>query len=180
VKAARIARDPLNWETVGGLTNQEKKALGEERDLGFWRQPKTLRVTIATLCIAAIIQGWTQTGANGANQSWPAEFGLTDPKTGQIAKGKSTWIFAGVNAVTYLAASLFGCWLSDPLQSMILGRRGAIFVSGCLCLASVIGAGCSHSWRQLLGCRAVLGLGMGAKASVTPIYGAEVSPSHLR
>lgn len=180
MKAARIARDPPNWETVEGLTDQEKKALREERDLGFWRQPKTLRITIVTLCIAAIIQGWNQTSGNGANQGWPAEFGLTDSKLGVIAKGRSTWIFAGVNAVTYLTASLFGCWLSDPIQSMVLGRRGAIFVSACLCLASVIGAGCTHSWQQLLACRAVLGLGMGAKASVAPIYGAEVSPSHLR
>lgn len=170
----------MNWQTVRGVTDDEKRALREEKQIGFWRQPKTLRVTIATLCIAAIIQGWNQTGGNGANLTWPQEFGLTDPEIGRIAEGSATWIFAGVNAVTFLSASLFGCWISDPLQSMILGRRGAIFVSGCLCLASVIGAACTHSWQQLLACRAVLGLGMGAKAAVTPIYGAEVSPSHLR
>lgn len=179
MKAARIARDSPNWETVRGLTEQEKKALREEKNLGFGSQPKTLRVTIATLRIAAIIQGWNQTGGNGANLTWPAAFGLTD-QNGRIQAGTPTWIFAGVNAVTYLTASLFGCWLSDPLQSMILGRRGAIFISACLCAASVVGAACTHSWQQLLACRAILGLGMGAKASVTPIYGAEVSPSHLR
>jgi hypothetical protein len=35
-------------------------------------------------------------------------------------------------------------------------------------------------WPQLLECRLVLGAAMGTKASVTPIYGAEVSPPHLR
>lgn len=165
---------------VRGLTTQEKMALRDEQNVGFWKQPKTLRVTIATLCISAIIQGWNQTGGNSANQSWPVEFGLTDPKTGRIREGRPTWIFAAVNAVLYLAASLFGCWVSDPLQSSIFGRRGAIFLSACLCLAAPIGAACTSSWQGLFAWRVVLGLGMGAKASVTPIYGAEVSPSHLR
>jgi MFS family permease len=80
----------------------------------------------------------------------------------------------------YFSASIAGCWLSDPLQSLILGRRGAIFFSACLCLAGAVGCAFSQTWQQLLGCRIVLGAAMGAKASVTPIYGAEVSPTHLR
>lgn len=183
MKAARIARDPQNWETVNGITPEERKARRRESHLGFWSQPKTLRVTIIVLCFAAIVQGWTQTGANGANLSWPREFGLTTvDKAGDevIRPGKDTWIFAGVNAITYLTASMGGCWFSDPLQSRILGRRGAIFASACLILASVIGAGCARSRWQLFGCRAILGLGMGAKASATPIFGAEASPPHLR
>ena len=180
-RAARVARDPLgsNAKTVRGLTIQEEAALKDEQQLGFWRQPKPLRVTIATLCIGAVLQGWTQTGSNGANLTWPIEFHLAD-KNGVLFTNRDNWIFAGVNAVTYLAASIFGCWLSDPLQSWLLGRRGAIFVSGILILASVIGCAGSHSWQQLLACRAILGLGMGAKASVIPIMGAEVSPPHLR
>jgi len=180
-RAARIARDALgsNPETVPGLTAQETAALEIEQHRGFWHQPKPLRVTIATLCVGAIIQGWTQTGSNGANLSWPTEFGLAD-SNGVMFSARDYWIFAGVNAITYLAASIFGCWLSDPLQSWLLGRRGAIFVSGLLILASVVGGACCHSWHQLLACRAILGLGMGAKASVIPIFGAEVSPPHLR
>ncbi len=179
-KAASIARDPPIWSTVKGLTEVEKEALRNQHKLGFWRQTKTLRLTICTLCLSAVIQGWNQTGGNGSAQQWPSEFGLTDADTGQIPQGKKTWIFAAVNAVTYLTASLLGCWFADPLQATRLGRRGAIFVSGCLCLASVIGAACTHSWPELFAARAILGLGMGIKASVTPIYGAEVSPSHLR
>lgn len=43
-----------------------------------------------------------------------------------------------------------------------------------------IGAGTADMWWQELIWRLILGLGLGAKASVTPIFGAEVSPSHLR
>lgn len=180
-RAARVARDPLGSspETVPGLTAQEDVALKTVKLRGFWQQPKPLRITIATLCIGAIIQGWTQTGINGANLSWIIEFGLAD-QNGNITATKNNWIFSGVNAITYLAAGIFGCWLSDPLQSWLLGRRGAIFVSGLLILASVVGCACSHSWQQLMACRALLGLGMGAKASVVPIMGAEVAPPHLR
>ena len=180
-RAARVARDPLGFspETVPGLTLEEDAILKTERLRGFWRQPKPLRVTIATLCLGAVIQGWTQTGSNGANLSWPTDFGLAD-QHGTPTSDKNNWIFSGVNAITYLAASVFGCWLSDPLQSTLLGRRGAIFVSGLLVLASVIGCGCSHSWQQLMACRALLGLGMGAKASVVPIMAAEIAPPHLR
>jgi MFS family permease len=180
-RAARVARDPLGAspETIPGLTLEEDAALKSEQRRRFWRQPKPLRVTIATLCIGAIIQGWTQTGSNGANLSWIIEFGLANGQ-GIITSNRNNWIFSGVNAITYLAASVFGCWLSDPLQSWLLGRRGAIFVSGLLILASVVGCACSHSWQQLMACRALLGLGMGAKASVVPIMGAEVAPPHLR
>ncbi|KAH0555842.1 hypothetical protein GP486_006212 [Trichoglossum hirsutum] len=179
VKAALVARDPLSFESVEGLTTKERDTLSKETTTSFWAQPKGLRVTTITLCVAAIIQGWNQTGSNGANLNWPTAFGLADRK-GQLNDTKATWIFAAVNAVTYFAASLVGCWLSDPLNEFAYGRRGAIFLSGLFCLASVIGGACTHSWRQLFACRFLLGVGMGSKASVTPIMGAEVSPAHLR
>lgn len=116
---------------------------------------------------------------NGANLTWPHQLKLTT-LDGPPTETGAIWKFAAINASLYLSASLLGCWLSDPLQSLILGRRGAIFFSACLCLAGSIGSGFSRTWRQLLGCRIVLGAAMGAKASVTPIYGAEISPSHLR
>jgi hypothetical protein len=46
---------------------------------------------------------------NGANQSWPAQFGLQD-ENGNWVNDKAVWIYASVNAITYLAASIFGCW----------------------------------------------------------------------
>jgi hypothetical protein len=52
-KAARVARDPLGStpETVEGLTQQEFRVLQNEKQVGFWSQPKPLRVAIATLCL---------------------------------------------------------------------------------------------------------------------------------
>ena len=72
-----------------------------------------------------------------------------------------------------------GCWLSDPLNNYF-GRRGTIFFSAVFCLFSVIGSGLSQNWQQLFVTRLLLGLGMGAKASVVPIYAAENCPAAIR
>ena len=146
MKAARIARDPPNWKTVPKLTDQEKDALEVEKHLGFWAQPKALRVTVITLCFSAVVQGWVQSVSNGANQTMPEYLGLKSKTThhwiGPHDGRDSIWIFAGINSITYLVAGIFGCWISDPLQSKWFGRRGAIFTAACICLAAAIGAAC--------------------------------------
>lgn len=153
-------------------------------------------MAVITLCLSAVIQGWIQSGINGANLTWPLDFQLfpvkvhgnddhcvevTNNNYEQICVNNSArWSFAAVNAITYFAAALGGCFLSDPLQSWTFGRRDAILISACLCFISLIGAACSRSWQELLVWRVFAGLGMGAKASITPIFSAEISPSHLR
>jgi hypothetical protein len=64
-KASKVAcyqQIPRFCDNIKGLTALEKKAIREQRDLGFWQQPRPLRVTIFTLCLAAVVQGWVQTG----------------------------------------------------------------------------------------------------------------------
>ena len=103
-----------------------------------------------------------------------------------------------VNASTYLSASLVGCWLSDPLNEYFFGRRAAICISALIILASIIGSAATNHWTQLLACRILLGIGMGSKASVVPVFvsygiaelagcllihrnkAAEVAPAHIR
>jgi hypothetical protein len=174
IKAAQIACDPPTWESVKGLTKVERKALKEERERKFFGQPKMLKVTVITLCFSAIVQGWVQSVINGANQTMPEYFGWkrNDGDDHQWANnGSAIWRFAAVNAITYLSAGICGCWIADPLQSGVLGRRGAIFASSCLCIMASIGAACVQRdhWWQLLIWRALLGVGLGSKASVTPV-----------
>lgn len=66
VKAARILQDPEAWQGVPNLTAEEKHALDGEKRGTFWKQHKGLRVTVIMLCFAAVVQGWNQTGSNGA------------------------------------------------------------------------------------------------------------------
>ncbi|KJX99173.1 MFS sugar transporter like protein [Zymoseptoria brevis] len=179
VKAGKILRDPEAWESVPDLTAEEKDVLLHETQHGFWSQPKEFRVTIITLCVAAVVQGWNQTASNGANLSWPEQLNI-GPLDGCNPKGGAAWIFAIVNAAPYFSASFIGCWLSDPISEYFFGRRPPIAISGALILASMIGGACVHTWQQLLACRVILGIGMGTKASMVPVFAAEISPAHIR
>ena len=188
IKGAIIARERDDLEAckkVEGLTEIEIRALDKEYTPGFWHQlkqlPKEFRVILSTCCLAALTQGWDQQSINGANLSWPSSFGLDvnlnlkeNPNSGDV------WIFGAVNAAPYLSAAIVGCWLSDPLNEYFYGRRGAIFVASLFSFATVIGAACAPSWQTLLVCRVLLGFGMGAKASVVPIFIAETAPTYLR
>ena len=135
-------------------------------------------------------RGWDQTGPNGANIFFPNALGIpTD-------EGGNAWLVGLINCAPYLSASLLyvaslsfagllliprnsGCWLSDPLN-FHLGRRGTIFVAGIFSLVPVVLSAFVATWEQLLICRLVLGIGMGAKATTVPIFAAENSPSSIR
>ena len=55
-QGCRIMRDPEAWQAVPGLTDEECLALERASHASFRQQPKELRVTIITLCLAAIVQ----------------------------------------------------------------------------------------------------------------------------
>lgn len=47
-------------------------------------------------------------------------------------------------------------------------------------VGSAIGSGFVDSWKTLLLCRIILGLGMGMKAAVVPVFAAEIAPAQFR
>ena len=96
----------------------------------------------------------------------------------------------------YIGSALIGCWITDPLN-YFLGRRGTLFWCGIFCTLSVIGSGFAQTWPQLLVrslffhafnkltnvlqvCRLLLGLGMGPKATTSPVFSAENTPASIR
>nr|XP_036585995.1 hexose transporter [Colletotrichum truncatum]KAF6796186.1 hexose transporter [Colletotrichum truncatum] len=174
-KGALVAQDPTGFEDIDGpeaLDTDELQALRDEI-LHKWRIPKILYLTIITCSIGAAVQGWDQTGSNGANLSFPTVFGIGG------TSHHDTLLVGLVNSAPYIGASVVGSWLSDPLNNY-LGRRGAIQFAAQFCIWPVIGAACSQTWEQLLVCRLLLGIGMGAKASTVPIFAAENSPAAIR
>jgi MFS family permease len=106
----------------------------------------------------------------------PKDFGLCVTKAdGCVVKATDLWTFGMLNAIPLLSAGLFGTTLADPLQENYLGRRGSVLVSCIITIASTIGASATHSVGQLAACRAINGVALGAKASIAPIYSAEIS-----
>jgi MFS family permease len=110
--------------------------------------------------------------------SFPLEFGI--PTSGPNA-ARNSWIVGVVNAAPYLGSAAWyvsvlgdlasyniraplcsGCWISDPLNNY-LGRRGTIFVTALILIATPIASGFTHSWQTLFVVRLILGIGMGVK-----------------
>ncbi|KAL7624888.1 hypothetical protein AAE478_004102 [Parahypoxylon ruwenzoriense] len=174
-RGALVAQNPNDFEDQDGeetLDEAEKTALRNEI-LHRWRMPARLFLTIATCSIGAAVQGWDQTGTNGANIFFPAVYGIG----GTTVRDR---ILVGlVNSGPYIGSAFIGCWLSDPINNWF-GRRGVIFASAHFCLWPVIGSAFCHTWEQQLACRLLMGIGMGVKASTVPIYAAENAPASVR
>ncbi|KAF4119400.1 Sugar (and other) transporter [Geosmithia morbida] len=174
-KGALVAKDPSGYEDFTGpdsLDQHDIKALRDEV-LHKWRIPKALYLTVITCSIGAAVQGWDQTGSNGANLEFPDAFGIG----ADTIRDKT--LVGLVNAAPYIGTAFAGCWVSDPINNLV-GRRGTIFISAHFCLWPVLASAFCNSWVQLLGCRLLLGIGMGIKASTVPIYAAESTPAPIR
>jgi hypothetical protein len=104
-RAALVARDPLDFETLTELKDDERKALAYERD-HKWHGPVMLWYSIALCAVGAATQGWDQTGSNGANLSWPQEFGVPDNDSSSPNYAYNLWIVGLVNAIIFLTAGL--------------------------------------------------------------------------
>lgn len=134
--------------------------------------------TVILASVGAAVQGWDQTGSNGANLSFPIEFNINDAVT-DPNQARNQWIVGLVNAAPYIAASCLGCWLNDPINAK-LGRRGTIFISALFCFLSPLGSAITRNWQQLFVCRILLGIGMGLKGATIPVFNAENVPASVR
>jgi len=184
-KGALVAQNPADFEAMDDLDEDDKRALREEVT-HRWKHPSQLYYTIILNSIAAAIQGWDQTGSNGANLSFPIALGIPDTagsSCGPVANegecAKNSWIIGFVNAMPYITICLFAGWISDPLNDL-LGRRGVIFVAAIFSLLAPFGMGLSQTWGQLAACRMLLGIGMGLKEVTVPVFSAENSPAIIR
>jgi hypothetical protein len=104
-KGALVAQSPHLFENIPELDENDREKLREEI-LHRWRHPKILYFTIVLNSIAAAIQGWDQTGSNGANLGFPQFFGIPDTGPVCTAEGtceKNSWIIGFINACPYIA-----------------------------------------------------------------------------
>ncbi|TXT15535.1 hypothetical protein VHUM_00038 [Vanrija humicola] len=180
-RASLVARDPDNYGAIPQLTDDDVAALDYEKK-HKWAGTKMLYFAMFICALGAACQGWDQTGSNGANLSFPQEFGIaTTLPNGERAPNAdwNEWIIGIINSVPYLAGALPGVWLSDPLNHY-LGRRGEIFLTALILIATPIASGFAKNWGSMIAIRIVMGIGIGAKAATVPIYAAEMAPTPIR
>ncbi|RMZ83128.1 hypothetical protein DV738_g1249, partial [Chaetothyriales sp. CBS 135597] len=182
-KGALVAQSPDQFEHLPELTEEDRTALRNEV-LHRWRHPRALYFTILLNSIAAAVQGWDQTGSNGANLGFPRYFGISeaailDNGEVNIHADRNQWIVGFVNSVPYIAIAFFTAWISDPINEWI-GRRGAIFVGAVFSVLAPFGMACTQTWGELVACRVMLGIGMGLKEVTVPVFSAENAPTNIR
>ncbi|KAF2099368.1 MFS transporter [Rhizodiscina lignyota] len=181
-KGALAAQSPHLIDSLPDLDEDERQAFREETTHRF-KHPRILYFTIILNSIAAAIQGWDQTGSNGANLDWPLAFGIDDTDGGPCtAKGtcaRNQWLVGVVNSMPYFAIFLFAGWASDPMNHWF-GRRTTIFVAAIFSVLAPIGSGLTQHWGQLIATRILLGIGMGLKEVTVPVFSAEVAPANIR
>ncbi|KAF2251220.1 hypothetical protein BU26DRAFT_517930 [Trematosphaeria pertusa] len=165
-KGALVAQNP-DFENVPELDEDDKYHLRRE-NTHKWHLTKDLYFTIAVCSLGSAIQGWDNTGANGANLSFPLEFGIEH----------NEWLTGFINSAPTIFG-LFSAWATDPLNNW-LGRRGVIFGTGLFCVFPVLAQAFSQNWWGLLICRAFMGIGMGIKISTIPIMTSECVPAIIR
>ncbi|KAF9701735.1 hypothetical protein EKO04_000313 [Ascochyta lentis] len=178
-KGALVAQNPNGFDNIEMLVEEDKQHLRFEKQ-HKWKHPLQLYVTIIVCSIGAAVQGWDQTGSNGANLSFPVEFGIGEGDTeGSPNRWTHNLLVGLVNAGPYIGSALIGCWVSDPCN-YYFGRRGTIFISAVFCVLTPIGGALAQTWEQLLITRILMGIGMGLKGSTVPIFAAENSPAQIR
>jgi sugar porter (SP) family MFS transporter len=74
-----------------------------------------------------------------------------------------------------IAGPLAGMWLNDSI-----GRRATLWVAAVCFLVSAIGTALPRTFFDFCIWRAVGGIGVGLAAMTSPMYIAEIAPSHLR
>lgn len=104
-KGALVAQNPLGYDTIEELDESDRAVLREERTYR-WRHPRILYFTIILNSIAAAIQGWDQTGSNGANLTF--DVALNIPESGPVCEAAGTcarnqWIVGFINSCPYIA-----------------------------------------------------------------------------
>ncbi|KAI8179404.1 putative polyol transporter 2 [Colletotrichum sp. SAR 10_76] len=166
-KGALVSQRPGDYEDIEELNEADRDALRNE-STHRWKHPTALYFTIFMNSIGAMIQGWDQTGSNGANLSFPQAFGISDKGPECLAAGtcdRNSWIIGAINSAPYMAICLL---------------RGAIFVGAIFGVIGPLGQAFCQSWPQILACRILLGIGMGLKEVTVPVFSAENAPANIR
>ncbi|KAJ4355484.1 uncharacterized protein N0V89_003500 [Didymosphaeria variabile] len=121
-KGALAAQSPEHYDSIIDLDEDDREVLRVERD-HRWRHPKALYLTIILNSISAAIQGWDQTGSNGANLSFPQAFGI-----GMALKEVTVPVYSAKNAPTVIRGALVMSWQLFVAFGIMLGFSANLVV----------------------------------------------------
>ncbi|SPO03412.1 related to myo-inositol transport protein ITR1 [Cephalotrichum gorgonifer] len=169
---AQMAGTEGAWESVPGLTDEERSVLKTEKE-SKWTNPRMLYLVVVICSLCATVQGMDETVVNGAQAFYKHQFGIAGDSL------RDTWLLGLTNGAPYLCCATIGCWLTYPLNKRF-GRRGTIFVCEVVMVLACIWQAFPNSWWHLFIARCALGLGLGPVSATIPMFAAETAPPRLR
>ncbi|KAJ6130601.1 Major facilitator superfamily domain general substrate transporter [Penicillium capsulatum] len=167
-KGALVGQRPNEMDDISQLDQDDRWVLRQEFTRR-WKQPWALYYTIVLNSISAAIQGWDQTGSNGANLTFDVQFGIPNNAPACLDKAtcdRNQWIVGFINATPYITI----CFL--PERDYLSCRH--------LQPACTYWCSFDTALGELVACRVLLGIGMGLKEVTVPVYSVENAPTNIR
>ncbi|AOA65193.1 Putative myo-inosiltol transporter [Komagataella phaffii CBS 7435] len=171
-KGAAIARNPIGYNRMEFLSQEEKEILYQEEHQK-WKLPKKLYYLIIMASMGACVQGMDESVINGANLTYPAGLGIGSDSE------RDSWLQGLVNSAPYICCGLISCWMTDAWNAR-LGRKWTIFWTCFISAITCFWQGFCNTWYHLFIARFMLGFGIGPKSATIPVYAAECVPHKIR
>ncbi|KAI0356860.1 general substrate transporter [Trametes cingulata] len=166
------ARDAQAYEDIDGITakvasGEISEALvvaeGEERTTWFvW-------MLVACASISGLLFGYDTGVISGALVTIGGDLGPAELSSGQKEL---------ITSATTLGALIGG--LVAGMLSDFLGRRPVLGIADVIFIGGAVGQAVCHTVWSMIGCRFLIGIGVGVAACVAPLYIQELSPTRLR
>ncbi|EIW53336.1 general substrate transporter [Trametes versicolor FP-101664 SS1] len=166
------ARDAQAYEDIEGISSAVASGVisealvvaeGEERTTWFvW-------LLVACASISGLLFGYDTGVISGALVTIGGDLGPAELSSGQKEL---------ITSSTTLGALLGG--LAAGMLSDFIGRRPVMGIADIIFIGGAIGQAVSHTVWSMIGCRFLIGIGVGVAACVAPLYIQELSPTRLR
>lgn len=104
VKGALVARSPDDLDSIPELSDSDRAALTFEKE-HKWKCTWQLYFAALVCALGAATEGWDIVGSNGANLSFPVEFGIARPRP-EPGASRDEWIVGLINSAPYMAAAM--------------------------------------------------------------------------
>ncbi|CED85172.1 general substrate transporter [Phaffia rhodozyma] len=162
---------PYEDDTIGIKASTVRREIDENVVIAEGEEKVTLYVwaLVTTAAVAGLLFGYDTGVISGTLVSIGSALGPAVLSSGQKEL---------ITSATTLGALLGG--LAAGLSSDWIGRKMVIAVANVIFIAGAVGQACCHTVWSMIGCRFVIGLGVGVASCVVPLYIGELSPTVMR
>lgn len=178
-KGARVAQKGKEWHLIKDELSENDIHILSRVEAHPWSQTTLpLIITVAAASFGALTLGWDQGVLSGATLHYPKDMHI-DPDVVGPTQAYYNWLTGIVSAGPFLGAAGLSVWLSD-IVNHYMGRKGCLYMASIFLLLCPLGSAFTYSWKQLLVCRILLGIGIGFLEVTAPVFAAESAPQEIR